>query len=698
MQIKNIFLFIVIVLFCGSFTKAEATEKRHGFKAMPDSNDWIKTALAQKMMLDFRFYCEQQKKKHCTEPLVTLNPKIKRFIKESDIGGVILFSENIQNTQQVILLNQEFQLAASQSKSSVPLFIGIDQEGGRVARLPRAEYAAFSGNMAIGATYHAHKGDYANEVGQAIGQQLHQLGFNLNFAPNVDVNNNPNNPVINVRSFGDNPTVVGVLGQAMSEGMRSANILTTAKHFPGHGNTSIDSHSGLSAVISPRQELEKVELPPFRYLSETNAVDFIMSAHIQFPALDSSQITSKTGVKITRPATLSRKIITGLLKKEYGFKGLVISDALDMGAIAKHFTAEQAVAESFNAGVDVALMPMVIDSPSQIKAFTHLITRLKDKVLKGDINKQELWFSYQSILATKSKLKTKAQEPRLQKLHNKEKGQQVQIGHLEQPNQTQLQNKELQNKELHQQLSDKSLTLLKGNGHLAIYRPEINQHRDSAIYRLLSVMPDSGKCEAFSNAINDALVTKKAKNPKVKRVKLTCLSEAALIHTKSKNSGSLDSSVESPINSLLSSSQDSSLNGSLSHDAKFDGLLIGSISPKQSPYEMVGVDQTERRQLRSISTNQKNTLHKALFRKAKSLGLQTVFVSLRAPYEVEYFKAQVDSVMSTYSYNVYIESSAAESNMEKSVIKGEAYESIAKQLFGLIKGAGKSPVKTAKEI
>ncbi|GAA0292642.1 beta-N-acetylhexosaminidase [Psychrosphaera haliotis] len=657
MQIKNIFLFIVIALFCSSFTKAEATEKRHGFKAMPDSNDWIKTALAQKMMLDFRFYCEQ-KKKHCTEPLVVLNPEIKRFIRESGIGGVILFSENIQNTQQVTQLNQEFQLAASQSKSSLPLFIGIDQEGGRVARLPRVEYAAFSGNMAIGATYHSHKADYANEVGQAIGQQLHQLGFNLNFAPNVDVNNNPNNPVINVRSFGDNPKVVGVLGQAMSEGMRHANILTTAKHFPGHGNTSIDSHSGLSAVISPRQELEKVELPPFRYLSETNAVDFIMSAHIQFPALDNSQITSKAGLQITRPATLSRKIITGLLKKEYGFRGLVISDALDMGAIAKHFTAEQAVTETFNAGIDVALMPMVIDSPSQINAFTHLITKLKDKVLKGDINKQELWYSYQSILVTKLKLKTKAQEPQDQQLHNKEKGQQ------------------LQNKGLHQQLSDKSLTVLKGNGHLAIYRQETKQNRDNAIYRLLSVMPDSGKCEAFSNAINEAQAAKNTKNPKVKRVELTCLSEAALIHSQSKNTGSL------------------------SHGAKFDGLLIGSISPKQSPYEMVGVDQAERRQLRSISTNQKNARYMALFKKAKSLGLQTVFVSLRAPYEVEYFKAQVDSVMSTYSYNVYFESGTRsgshEDSMENRVIKGEAYESIAKQLFGLIKGAGKSPVKTAK--
>lgn len=158
--------------------------------------------------------------------------------------------------------------------------------------------------------------------------------------------------------------------------------------------------------------------------------------------------------------------------------------------------------------------------------------------------------------------------------------------------------------------------------------------------------------------------------------------------------------MESPINSLLISSLDTSLNGSLSHGAKFDGLLIGSISPKQSPYEMVGVDQTERRQLRTISTNQKNARYKALFKKAKSLGLQTIFVSLRAPYEVEYFKAQVDSVMSTYSYNVYFESrtrsGSHEDSMENRVIKGEAYESIAKQLFGLIKGAGKSPVKTAK--
>ncbi|MDA8621402.1 hypothetical protein N9L48_02040 [Psychrosphaera sp.] len=351
-------------------------------------------------MLDFRFYCEPGdltkstqkalKKQSCRDPLISLNPAIKQFIEESEVGGVILFSENIQNAEQVTQLNKQFQLAASHSNSALPLFIGIDQEGGRVARLPRAEYPAFPGNMAIGATYQMSKDSYAIEVGQAIGQQLYHLGFNLNFAPNVDVNNNPNNPVINVRSFGDNAEVVAELGQAVSEGMRSANILTTAKHFPGHGNTSIDSHSGLSAVTSSHQDLENVELQPFRFLSEANAVDFVMSAHIQFPALDSSEITSKTGVKITRPATLSRKIITGLLKEEFGFKGLVISDALDMGAIAKHFTAEQALVETFNAGVDIALMPMVIDSPSQIQAFTRLLAKLKKKVLIGDIITQIL--------------------------------------------------------------------------------------------------------------------------------------------------------------------------------------------------------------------------------------------------------------------------------------------------------------------
>ena len=689
-QIKNNFLFIILILLFGSIYRVNATELPQTLPVMPKTNDWIDIALAQKMMLDFRFYCDQTQrdtraksaadKQICQAPLTALNQELKHFIEESQIGGVILFSENIQDTLQVTELNKQLQLAAS--NSGLPLFIGIDQEGGRVARLPRAEYAAFSGNMAIGATYHSYKTHYANAVGQAIGQQLYDLGFNLNFAPNVDVNNNPNNPVINVRSFGDDSVVVGTLGQAMSEGMRSANILTTAKHFPGHGNTSIDSHSGLSAVRSPRQKLEKVELLPFRFLSETNAVDFIMSAHIQFPALDSSQLTSKSGLQITRPATLSRKIITDLLKKEYKFRGLVVSDALDMGAIAKHFTAEQALIETFNAGVDIALMPMVIDSPSQIKAFTRLLAKLKDKVLAGDINKQELWSSYQSILKTKAKLKSAIK-------HQFD-------GPVSKSAEIAIQDK---NKALHQSLSDKSLTVLKGNGHLAIYRHKTKKNTDNRLYRLLAIMPDTGKCQAFSNAVSEAMVLKKSKNPQVKQVELTCLSESSLTDIESSANDSLEGILSQTEHTKSHKKNTNSKAKFSSHTVNFDGLVIGSIAPKQSPYEMVGVDQMERQQLRTKSSVQLAQRHKALFNLANAHGMQTIFISLRAPYETENFQSDADSVISTYNYNVYFQSNSHQSDtkgnsIKSNSIKGEAYESIAKQLFGLIKPSGRLPVRT----
>ncbi|MCT8124929.1 glycosyl hydrolase family 3 [Alishewanella sp. BS5-314] len=391
---------VMMICSLGASSLTEAAAKQ---KTPP-----VRQMLGQKLMLDLRYYCEQPVAPGaCRTPLTQLPPALAELITQHHIGGVILFAENLQDPEQIVKLNLDLQQAAAKA-GALPLFIGIDQEGGRVARLPRQQSTSFSGNMAIGATFAQHGNRFATEVGQILAAELLSLGINVNFAPTVDVNVNPQNPVINVRSFGEEPHKVAVLGSAMTKAMQQKGLLVSLKHFPGHGDTHVDSHLGLPRVDHSKEQIARVDLLPFAQIIKEAAPAMIMTAHIQFPALDSSTFSSKNGEQMVKPATLSRSILTGVLREQLNYQGLIVTDALDMAGISHFFTVPQAVIETFAAGADIALMPVKLQSPAELANLAALLDELEAAVQSGKLSQRELYASYQRIVAAKQPLQSQA--------------------------------------------------------------------------------------------------------------------------------------------------------------------------------------------------------------------------------------------------------------------------------------------------
>ncbi len=277
-------------------------------------------------------------------PGTTPSPEAQELIAQGKAGGFIFFGR--QGTDPSVLrhLIDELQkLASSRGRFTPGLIISVDQEGGRVQRFLEQGFTPWPGAMAIGATGSE---AYAEQVARAMAQELRQIGINLNLAPDADVNNNPANPVIGVRSFGEDPRMVSRLVAASVRGFRAGGVAATAKHFPGHGDTSVDSHLALPVVGHPIERLEKVELPPFRAAIEAE-VDAILAAHVIFSAVATDGL----------PATLSPKVLQGLLKEQLGFKGLVITDAIDtMKAITDNYGVEKAIVMAVQAGADALLV------------------------------------------------------------------------------------------------------------------------------------------------------------------------------------------------------------------------------------------------------------------------------------------------------------------------------------------------------
>jgi beta-N-acetylhexosaminidase len=270
------------------------------------------------------------------------SPEILDMISRYHVGGVILFSRNVRDTRQVLELTSSLQEAARAVGHRYPLLIAIDQENGVVQRLGRSA-TQFPGNMALGAIGSER---IAHDIAYATGRELRALGFNMNLAPVVDVNNNPANPVIGVRSFGEDPQLVARLGAATVRGYQEAGVITTLKHFPGHGDTSVDSHLSLPTLPFTLERLEQVELVPFRSGIQVGA-DCVMSAHIAFPA-----ITGRTDI----PATLSPAIIQALLREKLGFRGVIISDCLEMQAVADTVGIARGSVLALQAGIDLVLI------------------------------------------------------------------------------------------------------------------------------------------------------------------------------------------------------------------------------------------------------------------------------------------------------------------------------------------------------
>ena len=312
-------------------------------------------------------------------------PEIEQQIKDFDLGGVILFRENVVTTEQTARLVDAYQ----QASEKYGMFVSIDQEGGIVTRLQSG--TDMPGNMALGATRSA---EITKDVARAIGEELASLGINTNFAPTLDVNNNPDNPVIGVRSFSENPELTAELGTAYIEGMQGSGTIATAKHFPGHGDTEVDSHVGLPEVPYEMDRLREVELYPFQQAMNAG-VDAIMSAHITFPKIDETKVISKkTGEEISLPATLSHRILTGLIREEMNYDGLIVTDAMNMGAITEHYGTVDAAILSVKAGTDIVLMPVGLEASR---------AGLLEAIASGEIKEKRIDASVKRILSLKIK-------------------------------------------------------------------------------------------------------------------------------------------------------------------------------------------------------------------------------------------------------------------------------------------------------
>lgn len=257
-------------------------------------------------------------------------------LQEWGLGGVILMGSNLKSPLQILELTRALQERAADP----PLFIGVDQEGGRVSRL-KPPFTQFPPAARLGALGSE---EIVRTVGGVIGKELRAVGINVDFAPVLDVHTNPDNPVIGDRAFAADPDLVARMGIAFSQGLQAEGVSATGKHFPGHGDTSTDSHLDLPVVHHPKDRLTRVELHPFRRAIEAG-LSMLMSAHVLCPALD-------PGV----PATLSPRILTELLRNEMGFEGIIVSDDLSMEAIAGRWSVEEAACRFIEAGGDLILM------------------------------------------------------------------------------------------------------------------------------------------------------------------------------------------------------------------------------------------------------------------------------------------------------------------------------------------------------
>jgi beta-N-acetylhexosaminidase len=319
-----------------------------------------------------------------------VTPFIKDFIFEYNLGGIIHFARNFESPKQLANLNRELQNLAQHSPNSIGLLIAVDQEGGTVARLTEGVAVAPSA-MALGAVQDE---TTTEQVCTVSGRELAAMGINMNFAPVVDVNSNPINPVIGVRSFGENPKIVARQGAAAIRGYQKY-VGAVVKHFPGHGDTSLDSHLDLPVVRHGRERLEKVEFLPFK-AAIAQSVMGVMSAHVAFPAVEPT---------LGLPSTLSYEVLTKLLREEMGFKGLIITDCMEMAAITKAYDMEEAAVMAIEAGADLILVSQTEERQRQ--AFRGILSAVKS----GRIPEERLDQSLARVLQAKKRIFAISQPP-----------------------------------------------------------------------------------------------------------------------------------------------------------------------------------------------------------------------------------------------------------------------------------------------
>ena len=356
----------------------------------------LRDKLAQMMFFSVRQWKESADPESAARPVTAVSDRLRTFVRDHRFGGVILFAENCQDVEQTLKFVTDMQACAVEG-GGLPMLIGIDQEGGVVTRLGFGTSGV--GNMALAA---AGSPETVREMARIHGEELACLGIHVDFAPVLDVNDNPSNPVIGVRSFGDDAHEVARLGCAYMEGLHDAGVMATVKHFPGHGNTDVDSHTGLPQVSRTLEELRGRELVPFQAAIDTGA-EMVMTAHIQFPLVETeTRISLKDGKEIFVPATMSRTILTDLLREEMGFDGIIVSDALDMSAIQDNYSMDDVLAMTINSGVNMLILPLVYES-GMLDRLEAMLERAEELVESGRIDPARVEDSVRRILMLKQK-------------------------------------------------------------------------------------------------------------------------------------------------------------------------------------------------------------------------------------------------------------------------------------------------------
>lgn len=301
---------------------------------------------------------------------------IEKEIEKYNLGGYILFASNIENpTQTQELIN------GLKKSSKIQPFVGVDEEGGRVAKIGKNSAMGVEKIEPMAQVGKSQNYERANEIGTTIGKYIKNLGFNLDFAPDTDVLTDSNNTEIGDRSFGNDPEVVGKMATEVVKGLQSENISTVLKHFPGHGGSIGNSHQGFSLSNRTEEELKKCEIVPFKTAIE-NGADCVMVAHMSLPNVTGDNI----------PATLSKKVVTDMLKTELNFKGVVFSDSMSMGAITENYGTGDACVKAVEAGIDMVLMPENLD-----EAYNAVLEAVKN----GKISQERLDDAVSRIIKAK---------------------------------------------------------------------------------------------------------------------------------------------------------------------------------------------------------------------------------------------------------------------------------------------------------
>lgn len=359
---KKLIVFLLAVLVLTGCTAApaatETTEAAPESAVSPEVLDSMLADMTLRQKVGQLFIARPEQLVPKTGTVREVTPELEQALEEYPLGGLILFGDNVMKPEQLLALN-----AGLAEVPGIPMFIAVDEEGGLVARLAgnwKFKLTKYESAMAVGAS-----GDPADalEMGRTIGGYLSEYGFNLDFAPVADVHTNPKNPVIGTRAFSTDPLIAAQMVAAFADGLEENGIIATFKHFPGHGDTAEDSHSGLAVVHKTREELDECEFIPFR---EATARDMVMVAHVALPNVTGDMT----------PATLSPAIVTGILKEELGFEGLIITDAMEMGAIVETYGSGSAAVAALKAGCHIILIPE--DLP---EAFDAVLAALEDGTL-----------------------------------------------------------------------------------------------------------------------------------------------------------------------------------------------------------------------------------------------------------------------------------------------------------------------------